>query len=307
MTCTAQSGRIAVGVVVVFGEGSAPAVRCGDVPKRGNGIDALRSAGFAPRIESGFLCAIDQVPSSGCATGSDFDGSYWRYFKVGAKGQWEYATVGAGERLGAADGCAIEGWVWSSSKGLAAPPVAPSSVVCRHTVASTAPPAPGTTQRPAGGPGAGGATGTAPRGPAAGESGGVAASRAGIAGANNADVGRSPRTEDGSKTPAGSDTETAAPTPGDPYETSLPAGVTPPTGAEAPTGTGSGSGSTGVDRADDGPAGRSGERAALPEGTGGTRDQRGAGSGGSGSPAGLLAVVVLLAVIGGGAVVVRRR
>lgn len=148
VTCSAPSGRVAVGVVVVFSDGSAPVIRCTDQPNTANGFDALRDTGFTARVEKGFLCGIDGIPASGCATGGGFDGQYWRYFRGDASGRWKYASVGAGSRLERHDGCATEGWVWSGRPEVTPPSVLPAQIGCTHHTPTTRP-ATTTTERPA--------------------------------------------------------------------------------------------------------------------------------------------------------------
>ncbi len=116
----ATSSRVAVAVVVDFGD-SSPEGNCVALPRTSSGtttstgIDALRAAGYSLRIEGGFLCAIDGKPATGCATGSGFDGWYWRYFKAQPDKAWVYSSVGFGYRIAVTNGCAAEGWVWSGS------------------------------------------------------------------------------------------------------------------------------------------------------------------------------------------------
>lgn len=115
-------------VVVVVKNGASPAtLRCVELTGTVNGFDALRAAGHTLRIEGGFLCAIDGVPATGCATASGFDGTYWRYFNSPNDGTWSYSPVGAGRRLGT--GCMAEGWVYSNAAGAGQPPVNPAPVV----------------------------------------------------------------------------------------------------------------------------------------------------------------------------------
>lgn len=145
--CSAPAGRLAVAVVVTFGDGAEPQVRCANVANGASGFDALRAAGFTLRIESGFLCAIDAVPAVGCATGAGFDGTYWRYFRAQPGGSWLYATTGGGYPISAVGGCAVEGWSWSGAATVVPPAVQPKTISCSHSPATTSAP---TTTAPAG-------------------------------------------------------------------------------------------------------------------------------------------------------------
>lgn len=155
----APAGRIAVAVVV--DDGTGVSTRCAEVPERSNGYDALVAAGHVLRIESGFLCAIDGVPATGCGNRPDFAGAYWRYFHADPGGPWRYSTVGGGGyRLPAR--CAIEGWRWSDQPSTAVTPrIAPPPVRCEL-------PAPPTTRPPTTRPPATTAAPAPPRAPAPG-------------------------------------------------------------------------------------------------------------------------------------------
>lgn len=138
-------------VVVVVKNGAASLTqRCVELTGTVNGFDALRAAGHNLRIEGGFLCAIDGVPATGCATASSFDGTYWRYFTSRNDGAWSYSPVGAGRRLGT--GCMAEGWTYSDAAGAGQPPVNPAPVVpCEVAPVPTttlAPVTPPTTAQP---------------------------------------------------------------------------------------------------------------------------------------------------------------
>lgn len=141
LECSPSVGRLAVVVTVANAEGAPPTSRCAVIPARSSGLDALRAAGFKLRIESGFLCAIDGLPVSGCATGSGFDGTYWRYFRAVPGGSWSYSNMGAGYPIDASGGCAMEGWVWSGANARTPPAISPSDVVCSNppVPTSTAP------------------------------------------------------------------------------------------------------------------------------------------------------------------------
>lgn len=135
----APQGRVAVSVVVDDGA-ATPSARCVEVPERSTGYDVLVAAGHTLRIESGFLCAIDGVPATGCGNRPDFGGAYWRYFHAAPGGDWSYSSVGGGGyRMPAR--CAIEGWRFAtSSNEQVAPRIAPPSITCEAPPV-TAPPA----------------------------------------------------------------------------------------------------------------------------------------------------------------------
>ncbi len=153
----APAGQVAVAVVV--DDERQVSNRCVVVPDRTDGYQVLRAAGHQLRIESGFLCAIDGFPATGCANRPGFDGSYWRYFHASPGGSWAYSNVGGGGyRM--PDRCAVEGWRWASAGSTNTPPsIAPPQVRCDLPTPTTSPPpvtaapvAPPATQAP-GGPG----------------------------------------------------------------------------------------------------------------------------------------------------------
>lgn len=313
ITCTAAAGRVAVAIVVVPGDGAVPVTRCVDLPTTANGIDALRGAGFTARIERGFVCGIDGIPATGCATGAGFDGSYWRYFRGGSDGRWNYASVGAGTRLERHDGCAQEGWVWSSEQKISPPQVPVADLGCAHTPAETRPPTTTTSKVPpttrpgtSGSSSAAGGGAAGPGGPGA-STGGATRGSGGASGAG------------GTTRPDNVSTERPSTEPG--------AGNNSP--AESPA---DGGGAQQVDRSDpaaDGVSGESGtevsagapladgaadDEGSRPEGRQGSGELAAVGAGpidratdGAGSPVGVLVALVLVAVIGAGAVVVGRR
>ncbi len=154
----AASGQVAVAMVV--DRGGARSVRCAVVAQGATGLDALRAAGHAVRLDGGFVCAIDGVPATGCGNRPDAGFAYWRYWHADPGGAWRYSQVGAGGyRLPSR--CAVEGWVWSDSRSSDTPPgVAAPSPLC-ETPPTTAPPAtaaptvPPATAAPAGPAGSG--------------------------------------------------------------------------------------------------------------------------------------------------------
>lgn len=136
-TCgPAPAGQVAVAVVV--DSERATTTRCVIVPDGTVGYEVLSAAGHQLRIESGFLCAIDGVPSTGCANRSNFDGSYWRYFHGTPAGGWSYSNVGGGGyRMPAR--CAVEGWRWATGGSASTPPRTPPPVVACDVPVTVAP------------------------------------------------------------------------------------------------------------------------------------------------------------------------
>jgi len=139
-TCgPAPAGRVAVAIVVDDGAAS-PSRRCVEVGQSATGYDVLIAAGHTLRIESGFLCAIDGVPATGCGNRPDFGGAYWRYFHASPGGGWTYSTVGGGGyRM--PPRCAIEGWRFATSATeVVIPRLSPPPVTCDTPVVTSPPP-----------------------------------------------------------------------------------------------------------------------------------------------------------------------
>ena len=135
----APSDRVAVAIVVDDGA-ATQSQRCVEVVRSATGYDVLIAAGHTLRIESGFLCAIDGVPATGCGNRPDFGGAYWRYFHAPPGGVWTYSTVGGGGyRMPAR--CAIEGWRFATSATESVTPrIAPPSVTCEAPAVTSPPP-----------------------------------------------------------------------------------------------------------------------------------------------------------------------
>lgn len=303
VTCRAQSGRSAVAVVVAFAEAEAPIVRCVELVAGATGIDALRTAGFSLRIESGFICGIDGVPARGCATGSGFDGAYWRYFRAAPGGEWKYATTGAGFPIRTSDGCAVEGWLWSGTSTVSPPAVAPAAISCVHSAAPTTPP---TTRPP-----------VPPTAPTTTPSGGGGLPGGSVLIPPDGSGPTSTSVQPGSEGRSG---DVSGPTPGltgDPGED--PGG--PPNGTDSPDSSGSAAGTgapevEGAQESDDTAVDRSmsslpsgsparntrGETAARTKGVSGGGDDASPGS-----PIGLVVALSLASGIGVTAVLARRR
>lgn len=307
VACTARTGRVAVAVVVVHGDGLAPVVRCADLPTTANGIEALLDAGFAPRVERGFVCGIDGVPATGCATGAGFDGTYWRYFRGGVDGRWYYASIGGGSRLDRHDGCAYEAWVWSGRPDVSPPTVAPAAIDCTHTPVETRPPAtttvPVATTSPPGGSGSTGGAGSPRRHPVQGAAGAVPSSGGSGPGGGRPQWGTPGDVADG-RAVAGVDGAVEDP----PEDT--PSDQTGQAGDRTVGDPGGGPGAT-VDG--DRPRHDADVRVGSVDATGtgevavaGTGSVTGA-SKGAGSPVGTIVAAVIIAVIATGAVMVGRR
>ncbi|HTN99077.1 MAG TPA: hypothetical protein VL068_00260, partial [Microthrixaceae bacterium] len=192
------SSKLLVALVVDFGDGGVE-TKCVAVGEQSTGFDALKAAGYPRRIEGGFLCAIDGIPATGCSRNSGFDGWYWRYFKAEPGKAWRYSSAGAGYRIAAVQGCAVEGWVWSNSPD--------ASVTPRGGVPSmdcSAAPAPPTTRAPVPsppattGPKSGAVTGSNGSGSSSGGVDGQPGSAPGSVGAGGSGGVSSPGSVDGS-------------------------------------------------------------------------------------------------------------
>ncbi len=82
-----------VWVVVDFGELGGISTQC--ATSHGTGAKALRSAGFSPTIDGGFVYRIDGLPEK-----PDANQAYWSYWQAerrsdGSFGAWEYSNKGA--------------------------------------------------------------------------------------------------------------------------------------------------------------------------------------------------------------------
>lgn len=108
--CTSSSG---VTVVVNFGTlGGGTVVRCAQTS--GNGLDALRAAGFTiegtQQYGNAFVCRLDGKPAAStesCRTTPPIDKS-WRYFYASNGGAWKYSQSGVSSRTVEQGG--FEGW-----------------------------------------------------------------------------------------------------------------------------------------------------------------------------------------------------
>lgn len=131
-TCpTAGAGQIQVKVVVEGTTVPNGRVVCVVVRDGATGLDALaaraqRLGTAAPRVEGGFICAIDGTPAAPECAPSLPDGfRYWAYWLGGTA--WTSAPVGAGSRaLHQGD---VDGWVfgtWDFATTFPAPPSGPA-------------------------------------------------------------------------------------------------------------------------------------------------------------------------------------
>ncbi len=274
----APSGQVAVVMVVDRGSGS-PSSRCVTVRHGATGLDALRAAGHEVRLDGGFVCAIDGLPTTGCGNRPDAGFAYWRYWHAPASGgSWSYSQVGAGGyRLPTR--CAVEGWVWSDSSSSDTPPrISAPTVTCEAPVTTAAP----TTVPPT----------TSPSGttPPPTTSSGVGSSGGGS-------------TSGGNSTGTGSGSESAPDAGAGGSTSTSPADVAAETTvADQPSGTGAPGASGAEAPGDDGSSGGDdarveGESARAADGSGGR----------AGIPWGVLVAVVLIGALGGAAVVVRTR
>jgi hypothetical protein len=107
------AGDLKVAVIVDFGDSSSVSVACVPAGSRDNGAQVLGARAStlgapAPRFNtSGLLCAIDDVPATGCGERTSGRYAYWSYWH-GVDGQWQYSNFGpAAWRV---DADVVEGW-----------------------------------------------------------------------------------------------------------------------------------------------------------------------------------------------------
>lgn len=289
VTCTASSGRVAVAVVVMFGENDQPSPRCGDVAPGANGMDALRSTGFTLRLDAGFVCAINAVPETGCANGGGFDGTYWRYFRALPGGTWEYSRTGAGFPLKTSGGCAIEGWIWSGAQKVTPPVVPVGSIACSHTPPPTTPPVPTTNVPP---------VTSAPSTPAIPSDGGGSPSSSGVGSGGNGGSGPTPGVPGAGPSVTSVPTEVASGGDNGSVEGSVDSG-SEPTGTVDP-------GRADVDsvHGDRGESSRNNSK--RDEVASGTVAGAAVPNAGGGSPVGLIVALCLVGVLGAGTLFLRQ-
>jgi hypothetical protein len=115
----AATSQVSVAFIVDFGGSDKVDVGCVKVPSTDNGYAALlaftQQEDVAPPTyaNSGLLCSIGGIPSSGCGQ-VDGDGYiYWSYWH-GDSGAWSYSQSGAGGTVHPCNAqgtdCQVEGW-----------------------------------------------------------------------------------------------------------------------------------------------------------------------------------------------------
>ena len=141
------AGELHVAVIVDFGTGSSVNMTCVPAASRDNGAQLLGARAsvlgtVAPRFNvSGLLCAIDNVPVTGCGERTSGHYAYWSYWR-GTNGTWVYSNSGPASQRVQAD--VVEGWRFQPSGAgnpSDPPPRASAYRRCAPTPASTAPPA----------------------------------------------------------------------------------------------------------------------------------------------------------------------
>jgi hypothetical protein len=147
------AGDVRVAVIVDFGDSSSVSVACVPAGSRDNGAQVLGERASmlgapAPRFNaSGLLCAIDNVPATGCGERTSGRYAYWSYWH-GVDGQWQYSSFGpAAWRV---DADVVEGWRFQPA-GVGNPSdPAPRASAALPTDCRSAPPAPPPSVAPAG-------------------------------------------------------------------------------------------------------------------------------------------------------------
>ncbi len=126
-------------------------VRVGCAPGApADGLDALRSAGFAVRGTTrfpGFVCRIDGAPAQDPCLDTAPPDAYWSYWHAPRGGAWTYSDTGAAERTPPAG--SVEGWVFSDGSGRS-PTLAPPARPTPTTTVAPVPPPPAPTAAVAG-------------------------------------------------------------------------------------------------------------------------------------------------------------
>lgn len=175
-------GDVRIAVVVDFGDNASVSVTCVPAGSRDNGAQVLGARAELLGTSglrfnsSGLLCAIDNVPATGCGDRSSAHYAYWSYWH-GVNGSWSYSNFGPAAWRVQAD--VVEGWRFQSAGAgnPSDPPPRASAAVPSSCRASSTPSAPPATVAPAGtAPGSvpataagnttasAGASGAAPRG-----------------------------------------------------------------------------------------------------------------------------------------------
>jgi hypothetical protein len=168
----------AVAFVIDFAGSTKPVVGCVRVPGSDNGYYALaaflQQEGLTQPVynDSGLLCSINGVPSSGCGQQvGDGQYIYWSYWH-GSTGTWVYASTGAFAAVDSYPEPDVEGWRFQDpgpdNSNDPPPSVAPSyASICDTSTSTTttAPPAPVATTTVTASPGQAGSTPSAAQPP----------------------------------------------------------------------------------------------------------------------------------------------
>lgn len=132
-----------VWVVVDFGSlGGGTSTEC--ATSHGTGLDALRSAGFAPVFRDSFVYQLSGKPSK-----PDITKAYWSYWQAteqddGSYSAWTYSTLGAS--VSQPEQGSAEGWSYISLGDGTTPPGVKPPTDGTGSVPSTASSSPETTQ-----------------------------------------------------------------------------------------------------------------------------------------------------------------
>ena len=214
----AATTQVSVAFVIDFGGSAKVDVGCVKVPNTDNEYQALlaftQQEDVAPPTyaNSGLLCSIGGIPSSGCGQADNGGYIYWSYWLGDPQNEsWSYAQTGAGGTVHSCDAqgqnCDVEGWRFEDpgkGNGTDPPPEAPAdyAAICTDSppptttttsTVSTTPTSTPTATSPAVGDGSTAppthpsAVGTAP-----GTGTGGAASHPGAAGASSTSTSRPP-------------------------------------------------------------------------------------------------------------------
>jgi hypothetical protein len=161
-------GELRVAVVVDFGDSASVSVSCVPAGLRDNGAQLLGARASllgtpAPRFNaSGLLCAIDNVPATGCGERTSDRYAYWSYWH-GSDGAWAYSNFGPAAWRVQAD--VVEGWRFQpSGSGLPSDPPPRASASIPSSCLPAPPPTAPATVAPAAPPPAS-PTGGAPASP----------------------------------------------------------------------------------------------------------------------------------------------
>jgi hypothetical protein len=94
-------------VAVVVDFGNSVSAKCVPADSSDSGADALAASHQVRFNNSGFVCAIDGYPATGCGDQNGSTYAYWSYWH-GTGGAWQYSNIGpAGTRV---KSTVVEGW-----------------------------------------------------------------------------------------------------------------------------------------------------------------------------------------------------